>query len=142
MNISFVESKDSILIINLVRIIKIIALIILWNNTSKMAKNTTASKYYSVNVAASILVVANLIIGLILGIYLYFSPGMDLNNFVIGMIISIILVNIGYVLLWTNTAKMQDDKGVIEFYNSNVASSVLIGVAILLEIISKHFSFD
>ena len=142
MKISFIESNDSSLIINLVRIIKIIALIILWNNTSKMGKITAASKYYSVNVAASILVVANLIIGLILGIYLYFSPDMDLNYFVIGMIISIILVNIGYVLLWTNTAKMQDDKGVIEFYNSNVASSVLIGVAILLEIISKHFSFD
>lgn len=142
MKISFVESNDSSLIINLVRIIQIIALIILWNNTSKMAKNPAASKYYSLNVAASILVVANLIIGLILGIYLYFSPDMDLIYFVIGMIISIILVNIGYILLWTNTAKMQDDKSVSEFYNSNVASSVLIGVAILLQIISKHFSFD
>lgn len=142
MKISFVESNDSSLIINLVRIIQIIALIILWNNTSKMAKNPAASKYYSLNVAASILVVANLIVGLIFGIYLYFSPDMDLTYFVIGMIISIILVNIGYILLWTNTAKMQDDKSVSEFYNSNVASSVLIGVAILLQIISKHFSFD
>lgn len=142
MKISFVESNDSSLIINIVRIIQIIALIILWNNTSKMAKNPAASKYYSLNVAASILVVANLIIGLIFGIYLYFSPDMDLIYFVIGMIISIILVNIGYILLWTNTAKMQDDKSVSEFYNSNVASSVLIGVAILLQIISKHFSFD
>jgi hypothetical protein len=142
MQISFVESNDSSLIINLVRIIEIIALIILWNNTSKMAKNPAATKYYSLNVAASILVVANLIIGLIFGIYLYFSPDMDLTYFVIGIIIAIILVNIGYVLLWTNTAKMQDDKSVIEFYNSNVASSVLIGVAILLQIISKHFSFN
>jgi hypothetical protein len=142
MQISFVESNDSILIINLVRIIEIIALTLLWNNTSKMAKNPTASKYYSLNVAASVLVVANLIIGLILSIYLYFFPDMDLNYFVIGMIIAILLVNIGYVLLWTNTAKMQDDKNVIEFYNSNVASSVLIGVAILLQIISKHFSFN
>jgi hypothetical protein len=142
MKISFVESNDSSLIINLVRIIQIIALIILWNNTSKMAKNPAASKYYSLNVAASVLVVANLIIGLFLGMYLYFSPDMDLTYFVIGIIISIILVNIGYILLWTNTAKMQDDKSVSEFYNSNVASSVLIGVAILLQIISKHFSFD
>ena len=142
MKISFVESNDSSLIINLVRIIQIIALTLLWNNTSKMAKTPAASKYYSLNVAASVLVVANLIIGLFLGIYLYFSPDMDLTYFVIGMIIAIILVNIGYVLLWTNTAKMQDDKSVTEFYNSNVASSVLIGVAILLQIISKHFSFD
>jgi multisubunit Na+/H+ antiporter MnhB subunit len=142
MKISFVESNDSSLIINLVRIIQIIALIILWNNTSKMAKNPAASKYYSLNVVASVLVVANLIIGLFLGMYLYFSPDMDLTYFVIGIIISIILVNIGYILLWTNTAKMQDDKSVSEFYNSNVASSVLIGVAILLQIISKHFSFD
>jgi hypothetical protein len=67
---------------------------------------------------------------------------MDLTYFVIGMIIAIILVNIGYILLWTNTAKMQDDKSVSEFYNSNVVSSVLIGVAILLQIISKHFSFN
>jgi len=142
MQMSFVQSNDSILIISLVRIIEIIALILLWNNTSKMAKIPAASKYYSLNVAAFVLVVANLIIGLILSIYLYLFPDMDLNYFVIGMIIAILLLNIGYILLWTNTTKIQDDKNVSEFYNSNVASSVLIGVAILLQIISKHFSFD
>jgi undecaprenyl pyrophosphate phosphatase UppP len=142
MQMSFVQSNDSIFIISLVRIIEIIALTLLWNNTSKMAKIPAASKYYSFNVAASVLVVANIIIGLILNIYLYLFPDMDLNYFVIGMIIAILLVNIGYILLWINTAKMQDDKNVGEFYNSNVASSILIGIAILLQIISKHFSFD
>jgi hypothetical protein len=142
MQISFVESTDSTSLTAMIIIIQIIALIILWNNTSKMSKNPAATKYYSLNVAASVLVVSNLIIGLILGIYLYFSPDINLNFSVIGMIIASILVNIGYILLWTNTAKMQGDEYVVEFYNSNIASSVLIGITILIQIISKHFSFD
>jgi hypothetical protein len=142
MQISFVESSDSIFVTSIVRIIHFVALIILWNTTSKIGKNENASKYYSLNVAASVLVVSHLIILLFLDIYMYFSPDLDLNYFGIAMIIAYLLVNIGYILLWTNTAKMQDDKNVSELYNLNVISSVLIGFGLLLQIISKYFVIE
>lgn len=142
MKISFVESNDSSLISNLTRIMQFIALIILWTNTSKMAENPNANKYYSLNVAASVLLATNLIILVVFNIYASLSHDRSLHYLIIALIIGIILVKIGYVLLWINTAKMQDDKRVAEFYNSNVASSVLIGVSILINIISKHFRFD
>jgi len=141
---SIVNSKNSNLVTYAVAVIHSIALIILWNNTAKMAKNQAASKYYSSNVAASVFVVAPLIMLLIMSIYVYLFPnfqylGITANYFIIGIFISAFLVMIGYILLLTNTAKMQDDGSVSEFYYSNVASSVLISIGILIQIISKQF---
>lgn len=141
---SIVNSKNPNLVTYAVAIIHSIALIILWNNTSKMAKNPAASRYYSSNVAASVFVVAPLIMLLIISIYVYLFPdfrylGITANYFIIGIFISAFLVMIGYILLLTNTAKMQDDGSVSEFYYSNVASSVLISIGLLIQIISKQF---
>jgi hypothetical protein len=142
MQISFVESSDSNLVTIIVRIIHFVALVILWNTTSKMGKNENASKYYSLNVAASVLVIFHLIILLFLSIYMYFLPDLDLNYFGIATIIAFLLVHIGYILLWTNTAKMQDDKNVSELYNLNVISSILIGLGLLIQIISKYLVIE
>jgi hypothetical protein len=141
---SIINSKNSNLVTYAVAVIHFAALIILWNNTAKMAKNPAASKYYSSNVAASVFVVAPLIMLLIISIYVYLFPnfqylGITANYFIIGIFISAFLVMIGYILLLTNTAKMQDDGSVSEFYYSNVASSVLISIGILIQIISKQF---
>jgi hypothetical protein len=48
---------------------------------------------------------------------------------------------IGYIILLTNTAKMQDNKNMSELYYLNVASSVLYGlsIGILIPLISKYF---
>jgi len=142
MQISFVESSDSIFVNSIIRIIHFVALIILWNTTSKMGKTPEASKYYSLNLAASVLVVSHLIILLFLSIYMYFLPDLDLNYFGIAIIIAFLLVHIGYILLWTNTGKMQNDKNVSELYNLNVISSVLIGFGLLIQIISKYFVIE
>ena len=141
---SIVNSKNPLLVTYAAGVIHFIALIILWNNTAKMAKNPAASKYYSSNVAASVFVVAPLIMLLIISIYVYLFPnfqylGITANYFIIGIFISAFLVMIGYILLLTNTTKMQDDGRVTEFYYSNVASTVLISIGILIQIISKQF---
>jgi len=144
---SIVNSKNPLLVTYAAGVIHFIALIILWNNTAKMAKNPAASKYYYSNVASSVFVVAPLIMLSIMVIYMYLFPdlkylGISANYFIIGIAISAFLVMIGYILLLTNTVRMQDDESVSEFYYSNVASSVLISVGILIQIISKYIGIN